>query len=488
MQTLLIHRCARASRCVAVHPKHIRKKTRQFPSLWLFAMVLVLASFGRLTAQTVTTLHDFEGVAAGDGSGPRAGLTWSADTLYGAANGALYSVRTDGTDYTVLNVSGANSGLVVSNGNVYGTALQGESGWGAVFKSKTNGTDFAWIYSFTAATDNGSFVFTNSDGLGPWAGVVLSGDTLYGTASSGGRFGAGTVFRVNTDGSGFTNLHTFSARAQDASFALTNVDGSAPMGDLVLAGDTLFGTTQTGGRAGHGTLFKLNTDGTAFTTLHSFTNQQGKFPQAGLLLLGDRLYGTAAQGGASGFGTVFRIQTNGTGFTVLHSFAFATGADPRGGLVLHDNVLHGTTSFGAASLNGGIYRLNTNGTGFTNLYSFAELSQAFPYPNAGGAKPQAGLISAGRFLYGTAREGGTAGHGTIFSFGVASPRLTINWAGPNVILTWPTNAAGFVLESATNIAPAATWTPVSPDPVIVTGHYTVTNSLGGTERHFRLRQ
>ena len=49
----------------------------------------------------------------------------------------------------------------------------------------------------------------NSDGANPRAGLILSGNTLYGTASNGGTSGNGTVFAVNTDGTGFTNLHSF---------------------------------------------------------------------------------------------------------------------------------------------------------------------------------------------------------------------------------------------------------------------------------------
>ena len=42
--------------------------------------------------------------------------------------------------------------------------------------------------------------------------LILSGNTLYGTASSGGSSGDGTVFAVNTDGTGFTTLHSFTWR------------------------------------------------------------------------------------------------------------------------------------------------------------------------------------------------------------------------------------------------------------------------------------
>ena len=50
-----------------------------------------------------------------------------------------------------------------------------------------------------------------SDGSYPYAGLILSGNTLYGTTIDGGSSGNGTVFAVNTDGTGFTNLHSFTA-------------------------------------------------------------------------------------------------------------------------------------------------------------------------------------------------------------------------------------------------------------------------------------
>src|SRR2546422_929481 len=102
--------------------------------------------------------------------------------------------------------------------------------------------------------------FTGSDGAAPFAGLILSGTTLYGTANTGGSSGAGTVFAINTDGTGFTNLHSFTGGS----------DGATPYGGLVLSGNTLYGTATYGGSSGNGTVFKVNTDGSGFTNLYSF--------------------------------------------------------------------------------------------------------------------------------------------------------------------------------------------------------------------------
>src|SRR5436309_2733456 len=91
---------------------------------------------------------------------------------------------------------------------------------GAVFKVTTNGTGFTNLYSFTA-TD--AYPHTNSDGAHPQAGLILSSNTLYGTAALGGSSGNGSVFAVNTDGTGFTNLHSFTAAPGPL---YTNSDGA----------------------------------------------------------------------------------------------------------------------------------------------------------------------------------------------------------------------------------------------------------------------
>src|SRR5579864_2684735 len=65
-------------------------------------------------------------------------------------------------------------------------------------------------------------------------------------------------------------LHTFSAGTNSPGF-LTNWDGSRPISDMVLCGNTLYGTAALGGVHGQGTIFSMNTNGSGFTILHAFT-------------------------------------------------------------------------------------------------------------------------------------------------------------------------------------------------------------------------
>jgi hypothetical protein len=62
-----------------------------------------------------------------------------------------------------------------------------------------------------------------------------------------------------------------------------------------------------------------------------------------------------------------------------------------------------------------------------------------------------------------------------------------------MILTWPTNYAGFsysgyALQSTTNLGSSAVWATNSLAPVVVNGQNTVTNPISGTQQFFRLSQ
>ena len=465
---------------------------------------MVLASRG--TAQTFRTLHQFFG--RGDGAQPSGGLTLSGTTLYGAAtyggpssngtlysgNGTIFKMNTDGTgfttlhsfsDYSLSNGDGAEpiGKLVVSGNKVYGVAHSGGTwGNGTVFALNTDSTGFITLHHFTPSPVP---FYTNDDGGGPLAGLILSGETLYGTTSVGGTAGGGTVFKLNTDGTGFTTVHDFAAR-------LPNNDGTQPSGSLTLSGDTLYGTAYRGGSDGNGTVFKLNTNGLNFTVLHSFTapvgyftNSDGANPYGGLVLSGDTLYGTAAYGGILALGTAFAVGTDGTGFKTLHSFVNGDdGAYPFAGLIWSGNTLYGTASSSVLG-SGTVFSLSSDGTGFEDLYSFTSNSDLHPI-NLDGARPGE-LILSGNTLYGMAEAGGAWSLGTVFSISLL-PELTLNTAGASLVLSWPTNFAGFTLQSTTNLGPSAIWTSNSAAPLVVDGLNTLTTPLSGTQQFFRLSQ
>jgi uncharacterized repeat protein (TIGR03803 family) len=419
---------------------------------------------GRVKAETFTTLHTFTSTSGpnyinSDGDAPFAGLVLLGNVLYGTAS--------------------------------YG----GNSGNGTVFAINTDGTGFKTLHQFSAGSINPSGIYTNSDGTTPKAGMILSGNILYGTAQVGGSSGNGTVFKLHADGTAFTILHTF-AEGSGFSPYLTNSDG-AGASELILSGNTLYGTTRDGGSSGGGTVFAVNTDGTGFTNLHTFiayspSNTGGYEPWGGLIWLSNTLYGTTRSGGSFGAGTVFAVNTDGTGFTNVHSFNSNTeGYYPDAGMTLYGNTLFGTTQSGADMLSPGggtVFAINTDGTYFTTLHNFAKVSLSAPYTNIGGANPYCKLILSGDALYGTMAGGGTSGSGTIFSITLPPPQLTIVPSQANLTLTWPTNATGFTLESATSLGPSAVWTTNSTLPVVINGFNIVTSPISGRQDFYRLSQ
>ena len=319
---------------------------------------------------------------------------------------------------------------------------------------------FKLLHGFSAGTGN-SYI-TNSDGVGPDGDLVLFGNTLYGDAREGGTNGTGTVFAVNTDGSGFTNIYNLTASngglpvgglvSSGASlfgvgdtvfglstngtgytnlytfvFSVFSASGYEAESGLAVVGNILYGTTWYGGTVDQGLLFYVTTNGATSGELHEFSrpsynqydyaiNYDGIFPSARLISSGGTLYGTTEQGGANGSGTIFSLITNQPGsFNPIHSFAainISNGTNTEGafsfsGLVISGNTLYGTALGGGTTGNGTIFAVNTDGSGFTNLYSFKGGSD--------GSEPQAGLTLSGGVLYGTTSIGGYFNKGTLFS-------------------------------------------------------------------------
>jgi len=324
---------------------------------------VALSLAGELTAQTFIVLHAFSPV-----SGPN-----------------------------VTNSDGANpsGGLFLSGNILYGTALYGGSGgWGTLYAINTDGSGFAARYHFTGG----------SDGANPSGGVIFSNNRLYGTASGGGIFGAGTVFAVNANGTSFTNLHSFTQPANNSFGSFTNNDGAYPQTGLILSGNVLYGAANNGGASGLGTLFAIGADGSGFRNVHSFSSGSGgAYSSGGLVISGNTLNG--ANYGNLGNGTVFAVNTDSTGFTNNYAFSSGNpngngiltnsdGANPHANLILSGDTLYGATEHGGASGYGTVFAVSTNGTGFTTLHDFAAggYNSLSLLTNSDGANPSAGLI------------------------------------------------------------------------------------------------
>ena len=207
-------------------------------------------------------LYSF-GASGTDGQTPYASLTLSSDgstvygmTAYGGANmgGTVFSIGTGGTGYQVLysfSASGTDgqnpygSLTLSSNGStLYGmTNGGGSNSQGAIFSVRTNGSGYQILYSFGAS---------GTDGESPQGSLTLSSDgsTIYGMTPLGGSNSHGTAFSVGTDGSGYQILYSFGA---------SGTDGEAPNSSPILSSDdrTLYGMTNLGGSTNGGTVFEF---------------------------------------------------------------------------------------------------------------------------------------------------------------------------------------------------------------------------------------
>ena len=396
-------------------------------------------------------------------------------TTDGGTNGLiLFKFTANGALMTLASISNATiafSPMVqASDGNFYGTTAYYGLGYGTVFKLTTNGA-VTTLFAFRH----------DSNGAAPNALVQGSDGNFYGTTKGDeGDPYYGTVFKIATDGT-LTTLARFNKS-----------NGAYPQAALVQGSDgDFYGTTEGGGSVpapnspnGYGTVFKITTNG-VLTTLVSFDGSSG-WACIGSLVQGTdgNFYGDL---GLIGPGSVFQMTPTGD-LTTLAWFNGGNGADPWAGLVqAGDGNFYGTTRDGGnLSLFGGVgggtvFKMTPDGT-LTTLVSFDRTNGAFP---------EAALIkgSDGN-LYGTTFTGITNGVGTIFRIVMPPPPPTLMIAqdGNQLVLSWPTNAAGFALQSTTNLLSPAVWTSVSTQPVVVNGQNTVTNPISGTQQFYRLSQ
>lgn len=359
----------------------------------------LLNTGARAPDATYSVLHDFAG-GANDGDDSGAGVTLDdLGNIYGTtdfggahSDGVVFKLAPDGTQ-TILHSFAGSDGqnpdggvLLMPNGALFGTAEGGGTGnSGVIFRISGNG-DYKVLHNFSA--DEGEFI--RGDLIRDKQG------NLYGTALFGGANGDGTVFKYGFDGS-FTVLHAFNGD-----------DGEFPEHGVVSDREgNLYGVTAFGGASDDGSVYKLAPDGT-LTTLHSFSGgADGGFLYGGLDIDKDgNLYGSTADGGANGHGTVFKIASDGT-LTTLYDFTGASdGGSPQGDMLRVGDDLYSTASEGGdpSCQCGTVYRLTSKGK--------LKVLHAFTGSDGGGYS--AGVTKSDGAFYGTTASFGAHSDGVVF--------------------------------------------------------------------------
>ena len=296
--------------------------------------------------------------------------------------GLIYKIKTDGSGIMRIAFDGTKANALLLSGSVlYGaTRYAGTYDGGVLYRINTDGSEFTILYNFQK-----EFTY-------PVYNLILSGSVIYGHVYDSMQ-GSGFIFKINTDGTGFIKLSNIS---------------NFPSANLLLHDNYLYGLTMGGTSAGE--IFKLKTDGTEFLTLHSFENpEDGQRAYNSLTIVGNSLYGTTESGGINNMGTLFKIDTDGTNFEKLYDFSITGGAFVRSKLVLTGSYLYGTAVIGGTSGLGTIFRFNKDGSGFEKLYDFQN--------EIDGKGPEK-FVMSGDTIFGYTAEGGINNDGVLYRYTV----------------------------------------------------------------------
>ena len=357
-------------------------------------------------SNTVTPVASFNGT---NGEFPEAGVTLdSTGNLYGTTNfgggngfGTVFEIAAGSGTATALVSFPSTNGqtprslpLLDSAGNLYGTTCEGgTNNAGSVFEIANQTNSITTLASFNAVTG----------GTKPNSSVTLdSAGNLFGTTSSGGADGYGTVFEIPAGSNTVTTLASFNG-----------ANGQGPDGVTLDSAGNLYGTTSGGGGSSEGTLFEIVKGSNAVTTLATFDFSTNGSEPAGNVALDSagNLYGTTVYGGPSDDGTVFEFARGATHATTLASFNGGNGQGPNGVTIDSNGNLYGTTLFGGAG-GGTVFEFARGSFGITPLASLN-----------GGSYGGVTLDSAGN-LYGTTYQGGANSDGSVFEVAAGSHTVT----------------------------------------------------------------
>ncbi len=344
----------------------------------IITFILLLVPI-KITAQnqdkTFCVLHNF-------------GAPNSKDAIWNLWPGAM-AVTDDGSIWTAVNRGGSFD-------------------LGAVIKITPEG-NYLKVADLDAAT-----------GGHPQGGLVNGNNGyLYGTTSEGGRWGAGTIFRVSAHGGSPEVIYDFRngrstlikpegecTTPQNCKYSpdqIANMSAANPISSPVVVNGNLYGVTPYSNHQQYGTLYTISLattprpnpiDGKTpedgdkqFKVQCIFQPSLAKDPDmkrfrcntngtnAGLLIAGQngKLYGTTYWTETARHGTVFEATTGGV-VTSIHEFNSTDGSGPIALMYGSDGKLYGTTVNGGRANAGVVFKIERVGLQF-------DFISAFPKPN-----------------------------------------------------------------------------------------------------------
>ncbi len=244
--------------------------------------------------------------------------------------------------------------MIGPDGTLYGTTVYGgAAGYGTVFRLQPpagfcRSFQCPWTETVLYSFRNGS------DGGEPgWGDLAFDQQgNIYGTTSQGGYngsscygYGCGVLYKLTRSGGSWAYSVLYSFQGGN--------DGFRPIAGVIPdASGNLYGTTEAGGPNESGTVYKLTSSGSGWTEsiLYDFPNfNDGGLPYGGLIF--DRfgnLYGTTSIYGLMDGGTVYELTpaNGGWNFSVLTAVSAYAGPTASPSMDASGN-LYGTISFGS---------------------------------------------------------------------------------------------------------------------------------------------
>jgi prepilin-type processing-associated H-X9-DG protein len=216
------------------------------------------------------------------------------------------------------------------------------------FRLNKDGSGYSKLHAWPRYAESGLDMIAGTDGF-------LYGLTAFGgLTNSDWKDGFGTLFKMASDGSSYLELHQFAADGRDGWWPASLIQGH----DGVLYGTTLNGGIATPDSPdGAGTIFRINPDGSEYRVVYSFSgalDTDGKAPRGLVHSRDGKLYACSSAGLTNiihGGGIVFSIERDGSNFSTLHEFAGgADGLQPWLSLYESaDGTIFGTTANGGST-------------------------------------------------------------------------------------------------------------------------------------------
>ncbi len=345
-------------------------------------------------------------------------------------------------------------------GLVSGYPQSDNSSNGFLFSTDSSGQNFQVQYPFPVSVSGG-----NPANLE----MASYNGKLYGTTRYGGTGNFGVLFEYDPATNIYTKKFDFGPNY--------SLNGSGPLGSLLLYNNKFYGVANDNGANGYGTIFEWDPATNVFTKKYDFNGTTGAYPQNSLRLMNGKMYGGTAGGGTAGLGVVFQwdpatnIYTdlldmtgpgagngwafytnitpynnklycgswrgaandagalyvidpalpNGSNTTVIKVFGGASINDGtsmnNNEMIVYNNKLYGTLYYNGANSYGTLFQLDPATNVFTKLVDFN-------YTTTGG-NPLGKLVANGSKFLGMCSVGGVNGKGTIYEWDPANPTTVV---------------------------------------------------------------